>query len=324
MTGIRRGVRRTGPLNPLRAFEVAARHMSFTLAADELCVTQGAISRAVKTLEDYYGTPLFKRAGNGLELTPKSRLLAHKLTDIFAQLADATEDFLGARTAQVLTVWTYTSFMIGFLIPRLPDFQLHHPNIRVRLISATDNAEFNRDQVDVRLRYGRGHWEGFDSTLLFQETLRPVCSPRLLEPGRTTMDLDDLSKQALLHFEGRRHDWSDWLSAAGGPDLQPRDNLIFDELSVAAQAALAGLGIAMVQKAYFHDEIGKGQLVVPFETELHRELGYYLTVARERRRADHVVIFRDWLLRQLADEDASDRQQRDGARPLILAAANGL
>jgi LysR family glycine cleavage system transcriptional activator len=323
MSVIRRGARRTGPLNPLRAFEVAARHMSFTLAADELCVTQGAISRAVKTLEDYYGAPLFKRVGNGLELTPKSRVLAHKLTDVFAQLADATEDFLGAKTTQVLTVWTYTSFMIGFLIPRLPDFQLHHPNIRVRLISATDNAEFNRDQVDVRLRYGRGHWQGFDSTLLFQETLRPVCSPKLLAPGRTTMEVEDLSNQVLLHFEGRRHDWSDWLGAAGHPELAPRDNVTFDELSVASQAAISGLGIAIAQKAYFHDEIAKGQLVVPFETELHRELGYYLTVARERRNADHVATFRNWLLNQLADEAATDQEQQEEARPLILAAARG-
>lgn len=318
MTAIRRGVRRTGPLNPLRAFEVAARYMSFTLAADELCVTQGAISRAVKTLEDYYGAQLFKRVGNGLELTPKSRILAHRLTDVFSQLADATEDFQGARTTQVLTIWTYTSFMIGFLIPRLPDFQLHHPNIRVHLISATDTADFNRDQVDVRLRYGRGHWRGFDSTLLFHETLRPVCSPKLLEPGRTTMNLDDLSKHTLLHYEGRRHDWSDWLTAAGRPELAPRDNLTFDELSVASEAALAGLGISIVQKAYFHNEIANGRLVVPFATELHRELGYYLTVARERGNAEHVGIFRDWLLRQLAAEAAEE-----APAPLMLASASG-
>lgn len=313
---IRRAVRRTGPLNPLRAFEVAARHMSFTLAADELCVTQGAISRAVKTLEDYYGAPLFKRVGNGLELTPKSRILANRLTDIFVQLADATEEFLGQKTSQVLTVWTYTSFMIGFLIPRLPDFQVKHPHIKVRLISATDNAEFNRDQVDVRLRYGRGHWHGFESTLLFQEALRPMCSPKLLEPGRTKMSLEELSKHTLLHFEGRRHDWSDWLSAAGQPDLVPHDNVVFDELSVALQAAISGLGIAMAQKAYFHHEIENGHLVEPFDTVLHRDLGYYLTVARDRRNADHVAQFRNWLLGQLAEEEAREQQPR-------LLAANG-
>lgn len=313
----RSGRRRTGPLNPLRAFEVAARHMSFTLAADELCVTQGAISRAVKTLEDYYGAPLFKRVGNGLDLTTKSRVLAHRLTDVFSQLADATEEFLGQKSSQVLTVWTYTSFMIGFLIPRLPDFQLRHPNVKVRLISATDNAEFNRDMVDVRLRYGRGHWHGFESTLLFQEALRPVCSPRLLERGGS-MTFEDLTKQTLLHFEGRLHDWSDWLAAAGHSELVPHDNVVFDELSVATQAAISGLGIAMAQKAYFHAEIANGQLVEPFDTVLHRDLGYYLTVSWERRNADHVVQFRNWLTGQLAEEEADEQ-----SAPLPLLAANG-
>ena len=322
MSVIRRSARRIGPLNPLRAFEVAARHMSFTLAADELCVTQGAISRAVKTLEDYYGARLFKRVGNGLELTPKSRLLAHRLTDIFAQMADATDDFLGAKTSHVLTVWTYTSFMIGFLIPRLPDFQLHHPDIRVRLISATDSAEFNSDQVDVRLRYGRGHWQGFDSTLLFRESLRPVCSPKLLEPGCATMAVPDLAKHVLLHFEGRRNDWPDWLVAAGHSDLAPRDNLVFDELSVATQAAISGVGIAMAQKVYFHNEISNGLLVAPFEIELHRELGYYLTVARERRNADYIATFRDWLLRQFAEQEELEAQSRV-EMPVRLAAAIG-
>lgn len=320
MSVIRRSARRTGPLNPLRAFEVAARHMSFTLAAEELCVTQGAISRAVKTLEDYYGATLFKRVGNGLELTPKSRILAHQLTDVFSKLADATDEFLGSKTSQVLTIWTYTSFMIGFLIPRLPDFQLKHPHIKVRLISATDNAEFNRDQVDVRLRYGRGHWHGFDSTLLFQEALRPVCSPKLLEPGQTRMEISDLAKQVLLHFEGRRHDWADWLTEAGHPHLVPHDNLVFDELSVASQAAISGVGIAMAQQAYFHNEIENGQLIVPFDTVLHRDLGYYLTVSRERRNADHVGIFRDWLLGQLAEEMEAEQQRV--SHPLLFA-SNG-
>lgn len=305
MSVVRRSVRRTGPLNPLRAFEVAARHMSFTVAADELCVTQGAISRAVKTLEDYFGVSLFKRLGNGLELTPRSRLLAHKLTDIFSQLADATDEFVGSKTAHVLTVWTYTSFMIGFLIPRLPDFQLKHPNIKVRLISATDSTEFNRDQVDVRLRYGHGHWTGFDSTLLFREELRPVCSPRLLAPGQKKLELADLEKHVLLHYDGRRHDWADWLAAAGHADLQPRDNLVFDELSVANQAAIAGLGLAMVQRIYFHNEIEHGQLIVPFDTVLWRDRGYYLTVSRERRNAESVAQFRDWLLEQLAAQNAA-------------------
>ncbi|MDB5704453.1 MAG: hypothetical protein JWN66_1569 [Sphingomonas bacterium] len=216
----------------------------------------------------------------------------------------------------MLTVWTYTSFMIGFLIPKLPDFQVKHPNIKVRLISATDSTDFNREQVDVRLRYGHGHWQGFDSTLLFREELRPVCSPKLLDPGRTGMSFAELEKQVLLHHDGRRHDWADWLAAAGHPELVPHDNLVFDELSVANQAAISGVGIAMAQKAYFQNEIANGQLVAPFDTVLKRDRGYYLTVPRERRTADHVAVFRDWLLGQLADQDETEPYP-------VLRAANG-
>ena len=234
------------------------------------------------------------------------------------QLADATEEFTGSKTAHMLTVWTYTSFMIGFLIPRLPDFQLRHPNIKVRLISATDSTDFNRDQVDVRLRYGHGHWPGFDSTLLFREELRPVCSPRLVEANGGPLTVDDLKQQILLHYDGRRHDWADWLAAAGHADLAPRDNLVFDELSVANQAAIAGVGLAMVQKAYFQTELANGQLVAPFDTVLRRDRGYYLTVSRERRNAEHVTIFRDWLIEQLAGQ----QEPYEESYP-VLRAVNG-
>lgn len=300
-----RSVRRIGPLNPLRAFEAAARHMSFTAAADELCITQGAISRAVRTLEDYFGLPLFKRLGNGLELLPRSKEFASRLTDIFADLGEATDQFQGSKAAQVVTVWTYTSFMIGFLIPRLPDFQLHHPDIKIRLISATDSAEFNRDQVDVRLRYGRGHWHGVESTLLFREELQPVCSPKLLG-SNPTIRPSDLSRFTFLHNESRRQDWAEWLRQAGVPDLQPRDDLVFDELSIAYQAALSGVGVALVQTCYFKHEIEAGLLVAPFATRLRRDLGYYVTVSQELRNAERVRVFREWLLAQFETAGITD------------------
>ncbi len=141
--------------------------------------------------------------------------------------------------------------------------------------------------------------------------------PLLLEPGATAMRFAELEQQVLLHHDGRRHDWADWLAAAGHPELVPHDNLVFDELSVANQAAISGVGIAMAQRAYFQNEIANGQLVAPFETVLKRDRGYYLTVSRERRNADHVAIFRDWLLDQLSELDHGEE-----AYP-VLRAANG-
>jgi LysR family glycine cleavage system transcriptional activator len=284
----------------LRAFEVAARHLSFTHAADELCVTQGAISRSVKALEDYLGESLFERTGHGLALTERSEALALKLSDGFSRLAEAADEFRGVQQAPVLTVRTYTSFLIGFLIPNLPDFQVRHPDIKVHLVSATDSAEFAREQADVRIRYGRGHWKNVESTLLFHDEMRPVCSPALLDPAKRPYPVSELARHVLLHQELRRADWPDWLAMVGAGELKPRDNLVFDELSVVYQAAIAGVGMVMAQSAYFRRELKEGRLFEPFDPVLTRDLGYYLTIPSNRCDCVHVRLFKRWLIETLA------------------------
>jgi len=294
--------RRMPPLNPLRAFEVAARHLSFTYAADELCVTQGAVSRSVKALEDYLGEPLFERTGHGLALTERSEALALKLSDGFLRLGEAADAFRGIQAEPVLTIRTYTSFLIGFLIPNLPDFQVSHPDIRVHLVSATDSTELARDITDVRIRYGRGKWKNVESTLLFSDTLRPLCSPSLLDPAKAPYPVEELREQALLHQTMRRSDWPAWLAIAGMPELRPRNDLVFDELSIVYQAAMAGTGLVMAQTAYFQRELASGLLFEPFEPVLKRDLGYYLTVPTNRRDAPHVRAFKRWILNTLAQK----------------------
>jgi LysR family glycine cleavage system transcriptional activator len=298
--------RRMPPLNPLRAFEVAARHLSFTHAADELCVTQGAISRSVKALEEYLGEPLFERTGHGLALTERSEALALKLSDGFMRIGEAADQFRGIQASPILTVRTYTSFLIGFLIPNLPDFQMKHPDIRVRLVSATDSTEFARDIADVRIRYGRGNWKNAESTLLFRDSLRPLCSPSLLDPAKRPYRIEELSNHVLLHQEMRRSDWPGWLSMVSRPDLRPRDNLVFDELSIVYQAAMAGAGLVMAQRAYFRRELASGCLFEPFELILNRDLAYYLTVPLNRCDAPHVRRFKRWLLDALVQAELSD------------------
>jgi DNA-binding transcriptional LysR family regulator len=288
--------RRIAPLNPLRAFEAAARHLSFTQAAEELCVTQGAVSRSVKALEDYMGEPLFERGRAGLMLSERSGILAHRLTEVFDRLNDATDEFRGLKQLKVLTVRTYTSFMIGFLIPKLIEFQVLHPKIKVRLVSATDSAELGSSLSDVRIRYGRGHWRGVDSTLLFHDQLRPICSPRLLDPAKRPYPVEVLREHVLLHQELRRPDWPDWIGRTTGQTIVARDNLMFEESSVAYHAAISGVGIGIAQKAYFRQEITDGQLFEPFEGVLHRDLGYYLTIPNDRRDSPQVSAFRTWLV----------------------------
>lgn len=295
-----RATRRMPPLNPLRAFEVAARRLSFTHAADELCVTQGAISRSVRALEDYLGEPLFDRTGHGLALTERSEALALKLSDGFMRIGEAADEFRGIRSSPVLTVRTYTSFLIGFLIPNLPDFQVKHPDIRVHLVSATDSTELAREVPDVRIRYGRGHWKNVESTLLFHDSLRPLCSPSLLNPSKRPYPISELSRQVLLHQEMRRSDWPSWLSIVGASELRPRDNLVFDELSIVYQAAMSGAGLVMAQRAYFRREVASNLLFEPFDAILNRDLGYYVTVPLNRTDAPHVRTFQSWLIEAAA------------------------
>lgn len=300
---------RIPPLNSLRAFEVAARHLSFTRAADELCVTQGAISRSVKALENYLGEPLFRRTARGLALTERSEPFARRLTEGYSLLSEATDSFLGVTASPVLTVRTYTSFMIGFLMPNLPEFQVAHPQIKVRLVSLTDRTNLAREQVDVRIRYGRGQWKDVSSTLLFHDRLRPVCSPKLLDPAKRPYPIEIIRDHQLLHQHLRLGDWPDWLSKVGGDDIQPKSEVVFDESSLVYQGAIDGVGIAMAQKAFFQREIADGRLVEPFDEELTRDLGYYLTVPNNRRDCEHVRLFRKWLLETIQEAGLTDAAQ---------------
>jgi LysR family glycine cleavage system transcriptional activator len=214
-------------------------------------------------------------------------------------LGDAADEFRGIQASPVLTVRTYTSFLIGFLIPNLPDFQIQHPEIKVRLISASDQTEFARENADVRIRFGHGHWKNVETTLLFRDSVRPVCSPALLDPSKRPYPIEELRNHVLLHQEFRRADWPNWLAMVGQEQLRVRDNLVFDELSVVYQAALAGVGLVMAQKAYFQKEIADGRLFEPFDPVLTRDLGYYLTVPSNRRDAPHIRLFKRWLIERL-------------------------
>jgi LysR family glycine cleavage system transcriptional activator len=186
-------------------------------------------------------------------------------------------------------------------MPRLADFQLHHPHIKVRVVAANDQTDVNREQVDVRIRYGHGKWTDLESILLFQDELCPVCSPNLLPPAGRPYPVELLQNQTLLHAELRTNDWPDWLNAAGAPKLVARDNLHFDELSVTFQAAIAGIGVAMGQRMYVREELASGVLFEPFEPVLRRDLGYYLVYPPERREARHIAAFREWLVHQFEE-----------------------
>lgn len=287
--------RRLLPLNPLRAFEAAARHMSFTRAADELGVTQGAISRQIRTLEDRIGFPMFVRTAQGLRLEHNARVFAQVLQDSFTRIARATDNLIATQTHSVLTIRGYTTFFIRWLIPRLPEFQRDHPDIEIRLVAATDPVDFDRDPVDIGVRYGRGQWHGWRSDLLFMDELFPVCGPGYFVHRSTRSVAASISGSTLLHHNLRPGDWAEWLSAADVARTK-HDNLYFEDLSIVYECARANLGLAIGQRSYVENDLAEGRLIQPFNTILRRELGYYLVCPAERAEAPKIKLFRDWLL----------------------------
>lgn len=291
--------RRIPPLNPLRAFEAAARHMSFTKAAEEMNVTQGAISRQVKVLEEYLGFALFDRTSKGLELSRNGRGYAATLSQAFEQIALATDEVITARSHSVLTIRGYTTFLVRWLVPLLPEFKIKHPNIEIRLVSASDPVDFERENVDLGIRYGYGHWRNMESELLFFDSLIPVCSPALVEQTRLESPRD-LSRCTLLHLNLRRRDWPDWLAAAGDEHLNVENNLFLEDLGVVYQCAVAGMGVAIGQQAYVEDDLAARRLVAPFDFVLRRSKGYYLVFPKDRGHVTKIRVFQEWLRERIA------------------------
>lgn len=283
-------------LNGLRAFEAAARHLSFTLAASELNVTQTAISHQIRRLEEELGIRLFIRQNRALTLTPEARDYLPGVRAAFNDLRLATDRLLRRDDDKVLTVSTIASLAAKWLLPRLTDFQEAHPGIDVRITTSTSLVDFQRDNVDAAIRYGRGQWAGLRADWLMADELFPVCSPSLLrgdEPLRTPGDLKDY---VLLHTNSG-DDWRLWLTAAGLPtDISRQPGLTFDMTFVTIQAAIDGMGVAMGRTSYVRDDIAKGRLVVPFKIALPADAGFYLVSPEGRREAPKLAAFRQWMI----------------------------
>lgn len=288
---------RLPPLNPLRAFEAAARHLSFTRAAAELGVTQGAVSRAVGALEDHLGVRLFERTGTGLFLLGGGAEFARAVGEAFGRIASAADALTAARKdGAVLTVRAYSGFLLRWLVPHLPDFRSRFPDIDLRLVSSNDGVEVSREQVDARIRYGSGRWRGVESVFLFADELCPACAPSLLDPAGAPYPADTLQGLVMIHHRHTRDSWTDWLELAGVPDLRPRDDLVFEELSIAYEAAVAGLGVVLGQRRHLARELNSGALFEPFPQVLRRDIGYYLTYEPGRVERPGFRAFRDWIV----------------------------
>jgi LysR family glycine cleavage system transcriptional activator len=285
-------------LNGLRAFEAAARHLSFTLAASELNVTQTAISHQIRRLEEELGIRLFIRQNRALALTAEARDYLPGVRAAFNDLRLATDRLLRKDDDKVLTVSTLASLAAKWLLPRLTDFQEQHPGIDVRITTSTSLVDFQRDNVDAAIRYGRGQWPGLRADWLMADELFPVCSPSLLRGDKPLRQPGDLKGYPLLHTSNANSDdWRLWLTAAGLPaDIARQPGITFDMIFMTIQAAIDGIGVAMGRTSYVQDDIAKGRLVVPFKIALPADAGFYLVAPEGRREAPKLAAFRDWMI----------------------------
>jgi LysR family glycine cleavage system transcriptional activator len=284
-------------LNGLRAFEAAARHLSFTAAASELNVTQTAISHQIRRLEEELGIRLFVRRNRALALTAEARDYLPGVRAAFNDLRLATDRLLRRDDGHVLTVSTLASLAAKWLLPRLSAFQESHPGIDVRITTSTGLVDFRTGDVDAAIRYGRGHWQGLRADWLMADELFPVCSPALLNGNKPLRCPEDLVHHTLLHSSGGYDDdWRLWLTAAGLPaDISRQPGLSFDLIFLTVQAAIDGSGIAMGRTSYVQDDIAKGRLVVPFEIALPADAGFYLVSPEAKTDPPKLAAFRQWL-----------------------------
>lgn len=297
------------PLNGIRAFEAAARHESFSRAAEELYVTPAAISQQVKALEGWLDVELFHRRPRGLTLTPAGRFYLSRLTDILDRLAEATEAVRSTGRTTVLTVSTTPGFAAMFLSPRLWSFANAHPDMDIRVSVAAKPADLVRDGVDVAIRYGRGADPGLVAELLVKDGVTPVCSPRLLEGPRPLRKPEDLRHHVLLHNDspvvaGYRVDWEDWLQAAGVQGIPSHRGLHFDEPNLVIQEAVAGRGVALGHLALIGEHLRTGRLVQPFDLVLAGRSDYYIVHQAGAEEQPKVKAFVNWLRAQVAQDQS--------------------
>lgn len=277
------------PLNALRAFEASARHLNFTRAAIELCVSQGAVSHQVAQLETRLGVRLFRRLPRGLALTSEGQALAPMLEESFDRIGATLDRYAGGRLREVLTVGVVGTFATGWLLPRMDDFRRALPDIDLRLMTNNNRVDLAGEGLDMAIRYGDGAWHGTHADLILAAPLTPLCAPAV---AARLSELADLTRETLLRSY-RADEWPRWFEAAGAAS-PPLRGPVFDSSAIMVAAAEAGAGVALAPAAMFSRELTTERLVRPFAADVTLG-GYWLTRLRSRAETDVMRAFRVWL-----------------------------
>lgn len=318
-------IRSFPPLNALRAFEVAARHLSFDEAARELHVTPAAINHQIRTLEEYLGVRLFRRLNRALQLTSAAQACLPKLQQGFGCLTEALEQIWTQDDVTLLTVGVPPSFAVKWLLPRLHRFATIHPDIKMQMSSSMalidrpkanleDLLEFNKKGMDVAVCFGNGKYTGFRVDKLLSVSIIPLCSPRLLEGKHPLRRPEDLRYQTLLHddtlyFDECHPDWSLWLKLAGVQGDDGSRGKHFSHAVLALDAAVAGQGVVLSLHTLAATDLAAGRLIIPFDLSIPLNFAYYLVCPEMTADRPSIVAFRHWLLEEAKRDETYDQKK---------------
>ncbi|MGO4354167.1 LysR family transcriptional regulator [Rhizobium sp. RAF36] len=283
------------PLNALRAFEAASRHLSFTRAAIELCVTQAAVSHQVKLLEQRLGVTLFRRLPRGLMITEEGLALLPVLRESFDRMADMLERFEGGQLREVLKLGAVGTLAVGWLLPRLADFRAKFPYIDLRLSTNNNRVDIAAEGLDYAIRFGNGAWHDIEAEALFEAPLSVLCIPPI---ARTLKTPDDVARQTLLRSY-RTDEWPSWFEAAG-VEPPPILGLVFDSSVLMVEAAMQGAGVALAPPLMFSRQLAAGEIEQPFPVYISKG-SYWLTRLKSRPVTPAMETFRRWM-QQMSEE----------------------
>ncbi|MDG4717625.1 MULTISPECIES: transcriptional regulator GcvA [Thalassospira] len=288
--------RRIPSLKALSCFEQTARYGSASRAAEELYLTQSAVSRQIQGLETWLGCKLFAREKQRLVLTPEGESYLQSIRPALDQLESATLTVLsGGSESGVLTVAAPPTFGSRCLIPLLPQFRAKHPDIAINFISRIGMPDFDREQIDIAVLFGQGTWNDLDAHILHGEEMVPICSPQLIANLDHPASPDDLRHFPLLHIATRPRGWADWLMASGLTDIDGENGPKFEHFTMAMQAAAAGLGVALLPTFAIEDELRSGRIVAPFGPPKASPFHYYACSPATRTRLPKIRAFMNWL-----------------------------
>lgn len=287
--------RRLPPLNSLKGFEAAGRLLSFTRAAHELNVTQAAVSHQIKLIEGYLDVTLFVRTPRKLVLTEQGRALLPDIIEAFDKLSNAIGAVRQEPSSKMISVRLAPSFAAKWLSPRLKYFWLQHPEIDLCLYHANPAVEFDREEIDIAVTYGKGDWPGVVADPILSLDFYPVCTPAFMTNDRPLSNIDNLRYYSLLH-DANYECWSDWLKLAKIEGINANKGTIIDDTNVLIQAAVDGQGVALGSTTFVQDLLDSGKLVKPFDITLVNEFAYYVVCPEAHLKNSSVQAFKNWLL----------------------------